>query len=103
MHEGVDIAAPTGTPVYACGHGVVTFVGSDKAHRGYGNCVDVVDGKVLTRYAHLSSFAVSPGKEVWRGDRIGTVGNTGRSYGSHLHLQININGVAVDPEGLVIR
>lgn len=94
-HKGVDWATPRGTPIYAsCGGSVVSAGWSG----GYGYCVYLThpDGK-QTRYAHLSSCAVSKGQSVSQGQIIGYSGNTGNSTGPHLHFEIIVNGVQVDP------
>jgi murein DD-endopeptidase MepM/ murein hydrolase activator NlpD len=94
-HRGVDIGAPTGTPVLAADSGMVVFAGWNG---GYGNLVKIAHGSNMqTWYAHLSDFAVSTGQEVKKGDVIGYVGNTGISTGPHLHFEVHIDGVANDP------
>lgn len=94
-HKGVDLAAPTGTPVYATGDGVV---GKAEWFSSYGNFIAINHGAELeTRYAHLSRMAVSAGQRVRKGDLIGYVGSTGRSTGPHLHYEVRIAGMAVDP------
>ena len=92
MHEGVDLAAPTGTPIYAASDGSV--VGA-APNGGYGNWIRIDHtGKLSTVYGHLSEFApgIKKGVQVSQGDLIGFVGNTGRSTGPHLHFEILING-----------
>ena len=94
-HEGIDMAGPAGTPVYVTGEGVVTFAGWQ---RGYGNVIKVQHALgTETRYAHLSRIHVKAGQKVSRGARIGDMGNTGRSTGSHLHYEVRVNGKAVNP------
>lgn len=95
-HEGVDIAAPSGTPVVAVADGVVVRVGD--AGDGYGTMV-VVDhaGGLGSVYAHLSQAAVSPGAVVAAGSVIGRVGSTGRSTGPHLHFELRAFGAQCDP------
>jgi murein DD-endopeptidase MepM/ murein hydrolase activator NlpD len=97
MHEGVDLAAGSGTPIYASAPGVVIACGYTG---GYGNLV-VIDhgGGVATAYGHQSSIAVGCGQSVGQGQVIGYVGNTGNSTGPHLHFEVRINGGAVDPLG----
>lgn len=98
LHAGCDISAPVGTPVYAMGHGIVTFAGNGRGHERYGNVVDILGtSRLTTRYAHLSVISVKVGDEVWRGTKIGEVGNTGRSYGPHCHVEIRINNIPEDP------
>ncbi len=99
MHEGLDLTAPTGTPVYASGDGVVLGVERGRGRRGYGNMI-VIDHEVngiTTRYAHLSSINVKEGERVKRGQKIGAVGNTGLSTAPHLHYEIRIDGASVNP------
>ncbi len=100
LHEGLDISAPTGTPVYAPADGVVTFVGMKQ---GYGLTIEVDHGgKYRTRYAHLSKSLVRVGQKVQRGDMIAKVGNTGRSTGPHLHYEVRVNGAPVNPKRFII-
>lgn len=95
-HSGIDIPAPAGTPIYAAAPGVV----STNAHWSYGICVKVsVDGQTTNVYGHMLSRAegITDGVQVEAGQLIGYVGSTGNSTGNHLHFQVNINGIAVDP------
>lgn len=95
MHNGTDFAGAHGTPIYATGDGVVVFAGRQS---GYGNLVKVQhDFGIETRYAHLSGISVVEGQRVSRGDKIGGMGNTGRSTGTHLHYEVRVNGRAVNP------
>jgi murein DD-endopeptidase MepM/ murein hydrolase activator NlpD len=97
MHDGVDLVATTGTPVYAAADGIV--VGA-APNGGYGNWIRIDHpGKTATVYGHLSGFAagIEEGARVSQGELIGFVGNTGRSTGAHLHFEIQSNGRAVDP------
>ena len=95
MHEGVDFAARSGTPILVTGDGTVTFAGWSS---GYGQLVKVRHKLGFeTRYAHLSSIDVSVGQRLSRGDRIGGMGTTGRSTGVHLHYEVRRNGTALDP------
>lgn len=101
MHSGLDIAAAPGTPVYAPANGLVSYVGYED---GYGNLVAIDHGYgVKTRYAHNSEIHVKYGQTVNRGDKIASVGSTGRSSGYHLHYEVRVNGVAVDPKGYIIE
>ncbi len=94
-HSGIDLAAPTGTPVYATGDGIV---GRADWFSSYGLYISIDHGaKMETRYAHLSRLAVSAGDNVKKGDLIGYVGSTGRSTGPHLHYEVRVEGVAVNP------
>ena len=94
-HTGVDIGAPTGTPVYAPFTGTVIFAGE---RGGYGNYVKVDHGDGdVTAYAHLDSIAVSSGQKLNKGDLIGMVGTTGNVTGPHLHFEIIKNGEYIDP------
>lgn len=95
MHLGMDMAAPVGTPIFATAEGVVTFAGRQ---RGYGIVVKIRHAFGFeTVYAHLSAARVEVGQQVGRGDRVGDMGNTGRSTGSHLHYEVRIDGEAVNP------
>lgn len=94
-HKGTDMAGPVGTPIYTTADGYVTFAGRQS---GYGNLIIIQhDFGFETRYAHLSRISITKGDRVSRGDRIGDMGNTGRSSGSHLHYEIRTNGEAVNP------
>jgi murein DD-endopeptidase MepM/ murein hydrolase activator NlpD len=97
MHEGIDIAAPGGTPIAAAASGVVIYAGW---LGGYGNLV-VVDhgGGIATAYGHQSSIAVGNGQQVSQGQTIGYVGSTGHSTGNHLHFEVRVQGAPVDPLG----
>ena len=96
FHAGMDFTAPSGTEVYASGDGKIAAVLSSK--RGMGNHIIIDHGFGYTSiYAHLDSFNVRQGQKVSRGDVIGYVGNTGMSVAPHLHYEIKLNGVNVDP------
>ncbi len=98
-HEGIDMAGPTGTPIFATGDGVVIFAGWQ---RGYGNLIKIQhELGTETRFGHLSKIRVKVGQKVSRGARIGDMGNTGRSTGSHLHYEVRVNGRAVDPMSFI--
>ncbi|WP_299329363.1 M23 family metallopeptidase [Parasphingopyxis sp.] len=99
MHNGIDFRGPHGTGILATGPGRVTFTGWKG---GYGRTIEIDHGAgVVTLYAHLSGIDVRVGQEVDRGDRIGRMGNTGRSTGTHLHYEVRINGRAVNPRPLL--
>lgn len=99
LHAGIDIAAPGGTPIRAAKAGTIVIAQSEIESGGYGNytCIDH-GGGLSTCYAHQSSFALTSGS-VEQGDVIGYVGNTGNSFGDHLHFEVRINGSPVDPMG----
>lgn len=95
MHEGHDFAGATGTPIHATADGVVVYAGRMSA---YGNLIKIRhDFGYETRYAHLSKIRVEVGQRVSRGERIGDMGNTGRSTGTHLHYEVRVSGDAVNP------
>ena len=95
FHSGVDISSYIGSPVMAPADGLVTFA---DFLGGYGRAVIVDHGHgISTRYGHLSSFAVTAGQHIQRGDTIGYVGLSGRSTGPHLHYEVRINDVPVNP------
>ena len=96
FHYGMDFTAPTGIDVYVTGDGAVESVLSSK--RGYGNHIIINHGYgYKTIYAHLDRFNVRPGQKVRRGDVIGFVGSTGMSLAPHLHYEVELNGIKVDP------
>jgi len=95
-HQGIDLAAPVGTPIFATADGMVTAAGWNSG--GYGNLIKVDHGRgIETRYGHLSAILVSPGQRVVRGQQIARMGSTGRSTGSHLHYEVRIDDHAVNP------
>ncbi len=97
LHAGIDIAAPTGTPIVAADSGRVVLLGFTG---GYGNYTCIQHTSAMsTCYAHQSSYATSMGAGVKRGQVIGRVGNTGNSTGPHLHFEVRINGNPVNPMG----
>lgn len=101
FHEGIDISTRIGTNVIATADGIVTDAGYDIT---YGNNIIVDHGfGFVTRYGHLSKIDVKPGNVVKRGQKIGEVGNTGFSTGPHLHYEIRINGVPVNPENYILN
>ncbi|HZY26517.1 MAG TPA: M23 family metallopeptidase, partial [Bacteroidales bacterium] len=96
FHYGMDFTAPLGTDVYATGNG--TVVGMVSSQRGFGKHIIIDHGFGYSSvYAHLSNFNVKVGQKVKRGDIIGYVGNSGTSVANHLHYEIKLNGVNVDP------
>jgi murein DD-endopeptidase MepM/ murein hydrolase activator NlpD len=99
-HNGIDYAAPTGTPIHAVADGTITRA---TFHSGYGNVVDVRHNRgYATRYAHMSRFAsgIRNGVRVKQGDLIGYVGSTGLSTGPHLHYEFHQNGRPIDPNSV---
>jgi murein DD-endopeptidase MepM/ murein hydrolase activator NlpD len=103
MHRGIDIAAPTGTPIFAAAPGVVVYARWNSG--GYGNLVDIrhADGS-LTRYGHNSRILVQEGQVVEQGQHISAMGSTGFSTGPHLHFEIHPPGRgAVNPMAFLPR
>lgn len=99
FHYGLDLALPTGEPIYAVFDGVVRF---SKYNSSYGHLVVIRhDNGLETYYAHLSKRHVTPGMRVKAGELIGLCGNTGRSRGSHLHFEIRYKGNAMNPENVI--
>jgi murein DD-endopeptidase MepM/ murein hydrolase activator NlpD len=95
-HAGVDFPGASMTPVYATAPGVVSFTG---VRSGYGNTIEVDHGRGLkTRFAHLRSIGVRVGERVALGQRLGGMGSTGRSTGTHLHYEVWVNGRAQNPD-----
>lgn len=100
MHKGLDFAAGRGTPIYAPADGIVSYVGREG---GYGKIVSIDHGYgIVTRYAHNSKIHVKRGQKISRWDKIAEVGSTGRSSGPHLHYEVRLNGVPVDPENYIL-
>jgi murein DD-endopeptidase MepM/ murein hydrolase activator NlpD len=96
MHHGMDFTAKKGTPIHVTGDGKVVEI--KRSRRGYGNKVVIDHGfGYQTLYAHLNSIGVKEGQIVKRGEVIGTVGNTGKSFGPHLHYEVHKNNTAIDP------
>ena len=94
-HKGIDLAGPTGTPIYATADGVVSRA---DWFSSYGLYVSLEHGGSLqTRYGHMSRLNVAAGQRVRKGEIIGYVGSTGRSTGPHLHYEVRVNGEAVNP------
>ncbi len=101
IHKGIDLACLSGTPIYAPADGVIVFAGWTG---GWGlNIVLRHSDIISTRYAHCSAACTVVGQEVNRGDLIARVGSTGRSIAPHLHYEVLINGVQVDPEDYILR
>ncbi|MGE4505064.1 MAG: peptidoglycan DD-metalloendopeptidase family protein [Desulfovibrionaceae bacterium] len=101
FHKGIDISAPQGTPVYAPAAGKVVFSGRDGS---FGLSVKIShNSSMLTRFGHLHELAVKVGQNVERGDLVGYVGNTGRSTGPHLHYEVRLAGVPVDPSHYILN
>lgn len=100
QHEGIDVGAAEGTPIWAAAGGTVVLQQSEYESGGYGNytCLEHSSG-LTTCYAHQSAFEVGPGEAVSQGEVIGLVGNTGNSFGAHLHFEVRVGGVAQDPLG----
>ena len=95
MHNGTDFAAPHGTPIFATADGVVVHA---EWLSGYGRLVKIQhEFGIETRYAHMSKIRVKKGQRVSRGQRIGDMGNTGRSTGTHLHYEVRVGGKPVNP------
>ena len=95
MHEGLDIANHYGKAITAPAAGTVSFAGT---RPGYGKLITIDHGYGLqTQYGHVSKFYVKEGKQVKRGTRIGAIGNTGRSTGPHVHYEVRVNGIPVNP------
>ncbi len=91
-HEGytaIDIANQTGEPIYSPADGVITM---ESEHFGYGNCIQMSNGAYSFLFGHLSAYNCEVGQNVVKGQIIGYIGNTGNSSGSHLHMEIYIDG-----------
>jgi murein DD-endopeptidase MepM/ murein hydrolase activator NlpD len=101
IHAGVDISAPTGTPVHAAADGIVSRA---EYYGGYGKLIVIDHGNGMsTRYGHLSRFDVVPGQEVRRGDIVAFSGATGRATSPHLHFEVRLGGAAVNPHPYLVR
>ncbi len=100
LHKGLDFAANIGTPIFAPADGVISFAGREG---GYGKIVSIDHGYgLVTRFAHTSRLLVKTGQKISRWDKIAEVGNTGRSSGPHLHYEVRLNGVPVNPEKYIL-
>ncbi|MBA3032629.1 MAG: M23 family metallopeptidase [Gammaproteobacteria bacterium] len=101
MHEGIDFIAEPGTPILAAAAGIVQVA---ERHPQYGNMIDIDHGNnLVTRYAHAQQIFVKPGEFIKRGQRIATVGSTGRSTGPHLHFEVRVGGAAQNPMRFLAR
>lgn len=101
FHRGIDIATRMGTPIIAPADGTVT---SARTNGGLGKCIVIKHGHgMVTRYGHLKKYLVKPGTRVKRGDKIALVGNTGRSTAPHLHYEVHLNGIAVNPAKYILN
>jgi murein DD-endopeptidase MepM/ murein hydrolase activator NlpD len=95
-HPGIDMTAPKGTPIYAIESGVVTY--ADDSFFGYGRHVVIAhEHQIESLYGHMSEILTSVGKRISRGEMIGKVGSTGWSTGNHVHLEVHIKGIPVNP------
>ena len=94
-HQGIDIGANEGTPIYAAMEGTVILASEEGE---YGKHLDIKNGDVLTRYAHCSKLIVKEGQKVKQGEKIAEVGSTGNSTGPHLHFEIRRNNRTINPE-----
>lgn len=103
FHKGTDMAAPEGTPYYAADDGTVMYATNDGGYNGgAGNWIVISHGNgIVTKYMHSAATFVRPGDHVTRGQNIGIVGNTGQSFGAHLHFQVEVDGVAVNPHNYI--
>jgi murein DD-endopeptidase MepM/ murein hydrolase activator NlpD len=101
MHSGIDVAAREGSPVHAPADGVVTFAGS---RGGYGNTVVLDHGFGYSSvFGHMEKWTVRPGERLKRGMPLGSVGNSGRSTGPHLHYEVRVHGIPVNPRMFVLE
>jgi len=101
MHEGIDIANRSGTPIYAPADGIVIFAGIEG---GYGKFLAVDHGYgIVTRYGHLDTILVKEGERVNRNTKLGNIGCSGRCTGPHLHYEVRVNGVPVNPRNYILN
>lgn len=101
QHRGLDIAAASGTPIYAPADGVVIFSGDRDS---FGNFVMIAHGYgIVSRYGHCAQLLVQAGQSIKRGDKIATVGMTGRTTGPHLHYEVLVNGAHVNPQRFILN
>jgi murein DD-endopeptidase MepM/ murein hydrolase activator NlpD len=101
VHKGLDIAARKGTPIIAPADGIITYAASKGL---MGNMITLNHGYgMVTRYGHIHKFLKKKGEKVKRGEAIALVGNTGRSTGPHVHYEVHLNGVPVNPEKYILN
>ena len=101
LHEGIDVANRMGTPIIAPADGVISRVFNNF---GFGLMVEINHGYgIVTRYGHLSKSYVNVGKRVKRGERIAAIGATGRATGPHLHYEVRLNGVPINPQNYILN
>ena len=101
FHRGLDIATREGTPIIAPADGIIVFTGKKG---GLGRVVVIDHGRgIITRYAHLQKSLLKRGSHVKRGDKIALVGNTGRSTAPHLHYEVHLNGIPVNPAKYILN
>jgi len=101
MHKGLDIATRSGTPIIAPADGLVVFAGREG---GFGNMIILDHGYgITTRYGHCSSIDAKLGQKIKRGDVIARIGSTGRSTGPHVHYEVAVNGVSVNPSRYILN
>ncbi|MBI9076877.1 MAG: M23 family metallopeptidase [Desulfatibacillum sp.] len=101
FHKGLDLCASLGTPIMSTANGRVSFAGKKS---GFGKVIVIDHGHgIVTRYAHLNAFQVKKGDMVKRGEKVGEVGNTGRSTGPHLHYEVHLNGVPMNPQRYILN
>ncbi len=101
LHKGLDIATRSGTPIIAPADGLVVFAGREG---GFGNMIIVDHGYgITTRFGHCSSLEAKLGQKVKRGDVIARIGSTGRSTGPHVHYEVAVNGVSVNPSRYILN
>ena len=101
FHKGLDITNRIGTPIIVPAQGIVTLSGRDGA---YGFSVEINHGSgIVTKYGHMHRCAVQEGQWVKRGESVGYVGMSGRTTGPHLHYEVRLNGVPVDPMRYILE
>ncbi len=101
MHEGVDVSNRIGTPVIATANGIISDIGNDSAH---GKIIIISHGfGMITRYSHLSKVLVRVGQKVKRGEKIAEVGMTGKTTGPHLHYEVRLNGIPINPMRYILN